>query len=145
MLHCRITRFTGQTAGDGIRRAAKENLHVGQLPVFAGRQSLQGERFPGAWNNTALSWIGDGTAAQERGLSTDTATPVDAWFFFSHSGGFGARLTVQQRLDRNHRVNPRKQYAVDLLRNRHLDAEALALLVQGAGAINTLRFLANLF
>ena len=78
-------------------------------------------------------------------MSTDTATPVDARFFFSHSRGFGSRLTVQQRLDRNHRVHPRKQYAVELLRNRHLDAETQALLVQGAGAVNTLRFLANLF
>ena len=74
------------------------------------------------------------------GRQSDT---IYAWFFFSRSPSFGSRLTAQQRLDRNHRVNPCKQYAVDLLRNRHFDTEALALLVEGAGAVNTLRFLAN--
>ena len=63
MLHCGTTRFTGQAARDGIRRAAEENLHVGQLPVFAGRQSFQGERFPDAWNDTAAAWVGDGAVA----------------------------------------------------------------------------------
>ena len=40
----------------------------------AERQFFQGERFPGARNGSAASWVGDGAVAEERGLSTQAKT-----------------------------------------------------------------------
>ncbi len=122
-------------------RSRQNAEHLASLSIDT---VVSGERVSGPRNDATASWVDNGTAAQKRGLSTDTATRVDVSFFFRPSDGFGAGFTAQQRLDRNYRVNPRKQYVVDLLRNRHFDAEALAPPVQRVSAVNTLCFLANL-